>query len=241
MSEEKIQLDNFKNFERWVSKYRNKMRPDKNKIKVFYTGQSINMGKVGAKAKKIEATLNPKGAAELGEHVNNIWSMVEQMTAQPKGNHVASFASINTMLKRWTKNLPILLEPETGKAASGISNMLEYAYAVSNSRVRRPPYFQKAHQSKVFANFSRIYAKNAAGEIMILDAGLKKISEIDGLNNLVHVELKNLLKNKNISDRSKKEVCGHIEKYLAAYGKKANSLKKDIEAAIKEIDKPLKK
>lgn len=241
MSPDEVQSVNFKAFERWISKYKNKMRPDKKKIKVFYTGQTINMGPVGAKAKKIEESFNPDGAAKLGEHVSNLWAMVEEMTRQPPGKHTAGFASIDTMLKRWTKNIPVLLEPESGDVASGIKNMQDYARAASNLRSRDPAFFKKMHQGKVFESFSRIYSKNCQGEIMILDAGLQRVADISKTNNLIHVELKKLIKNKDISDRSKAEVVNFMEKKLAAYGKQAKALKKEIEQAKKELMKPMKK
>ncbi|UWQ54734.1 hypothetical protein [Leisingera caerulea] len=229
------QKDNFKAFLKWLNKNQRKIKPDGRKIKIFFADRMINMGEIGKKARSIA---KEEGSEDLGAHVAKMENLVKVMTQASKGGGEAKYASIFTMLEKWTNTIPGLIEPKTSLVHRRSRNMLDYVKLVSENKGNHE-FFDRTDRKKVWPRLSKIYAKNTEGEIEILRSGLHNIHEAVKTSDLIRVELKELQKNQKISKTARRIVAVEVEKILEALERETKRSEKATADAIKMISQGL--
>lgn len=222
---DKIRKANFASFQKWIKANGKSIAPDR-EIAIFYAGDFINMGELGKLAKA-----HDKKDDAMGPHIGRIWTYVKEMTDNPIGKK-ARYASIDTALKACPKAPPAVFHPVKASPIK-YADMKDYAYGVTAKGPE--PFLLDGDRRKVWTVLSECYAANTKGEIMIFAEFTRDYANFKKNSDLVHTELKNLLKNKNLPDSAKRQVQQYVKRYIDAYGDKAGEMLKLIEKAEAEI------
>jgi hypothetical protein len=222
-----IRKANFKAFVEWMKANGKHIEPD-GEVALFYAGDFINMGELGKAAKAIEK-------ADSGDpHMGKIWAYVQNMTDNPilkraKGQK-PRYGSIDTALAACKVKPPKVFDPQTGQPVRKFGSIKDYAYGMVGTR-GEGAYFEEADRKKLWSVLSEAYAENTKSDIMILAEFSRDMAAFKKNSDLVHVELKKLLKNDKLPDAAKKQVVAYVNRYIDAYGDKAKDMLKAVAEA----------
>lgn len=232
-----VQKVNTKAFKTWATKNSGLIKAKPGKT-VFYTGNHIEL-----MIKKIEKIHNAQTVTIKGETAKakkerlkeakelktGVWKALED--AQKGVGKVAvpkDFEDINTVLRRIKSHPPLIDRNGNEKQCAHMGEYMDEIKRLSDL-------FPKSEVSKAWSLLSQCFAKNAEGQIKVLDGVEQDFRNVGGHKDFVKHEIPALLKNTSLSKETRAELEALAGKYMAKFEAETRKIVRDALAESKKL------
>ncbi|MEM7058447.1 MAG: hypothetical protein AAF557_12710 [Pseudomonadota bacterium] len=214
---------NWKSFEAWLSKNSKKIAAETN-LGVVYAGLR-GAGKSTPSGIFVDGDMTPD-LMPMWKWIKGWNEMAKAVTGKLR------YQTVEDVL-RGIKDYPRLKVPEGRGAGAALlyRTMYDCANEISNTKLALLP---KAKAKKVWSMISKIYAANLKGDLAIMDGVMKDFKRLDQTKILIREELPKLLKNEELSDKSKAAVKKLASDYKVLL-ESSKKLKDEFKAVGKKI------
>ncbi len=222
---DKLQQENWKSFQAWLSKNKKQLSPDTN-LGVIYAGQKT-VGKLLPSGILVGGVMNPD-PKPMWLFIKNWNAMVRRATGKLR------YDTIQDVMKR------INDYPRTkgvqGKA-NGVYLLYKNMYDCANDLAdEKKELLAKSDAKNIWKLMSTSYVANIKGDLAILEGIKKGFRRLDDSKIMISTEIPELMKNPSLSAESKTE----LKKLVMAY-KKVYTTHGELGKEIAKMEKHLKK
>lgn len=222
---EKIQQENWKSFQAWLTKNKKALTPETN-LGVIYAGQRI-VGKIRPSGIIVGGAMKP--------NPKPMWQFIKQWNEMcVKATGKMRYDTVEDVLKR-TKDYP-RTKGVMGKA-NGIyllyKNMYDCADALGDAKNQL---LSKKDASNVWKLLSQTYVSNIKGDLAVMEGVKKGFKRLDETKLMISTEIPELMKNPDLNDDSKKEIKQLVVAYKKVYAKHA-----ELGKELSKLEKHLRK
>ena len=240
LSENAVLTTNAKAMKRWIKSNSSLVKPKANKA-IFYTGNSIRL-----LTKKVEKELQIEQRIKIAaspEEKRALQREKKELQAGffkvVKGAQAAvarlklpmEFDDIDAVLKRIKKHPPFI---DRDQNQIEFSDMYDYAHSVGTI----PKLFPKKEIKFMWSELSEAFAKNAEGDIRVLEGVEDDFRTAGGTKDFVKRELPTLIKSRKLSDDSQKTLQRIVGKYMRTYKGETKRMVKDALSEARKLKKP---
>ncbi len=232
---------NFKNFQEWLRKNQKKIKPKAN-MGVLYSGvksclKMMPSGIVIVKSlRQLEREIKDlKDSKDLGKPIKQMWMFLDMAKTFSKiKDEDMEFQAIEDVLRKINNHPPFYVANKPEK----FYNLYDYAYIITKDS--SDLFMGNEYKDRIWRSLSRVYAGNCVGDVKIFKGLKNDLNELDETSILMSEEIPRLLRNPDISAKTRSELK-KIEKtakqmrkkYLSTFQKKLGQSEKDLKLIIK--------
>jgi hypothetical protein len=220
LSNSEVSKLNVKSFKTWLSKNAKKIKAMPGKS-VVYSGGKYDVT-VTIDEKSDEVIINN---TKMWQAIKNINDHLKQQKLPTKYDTLEDVLS-------GMRSHPVFIDRDQNE--KHFSHMFEYMRYLE----KFPKLFPKGNIGKCWSELSRAYTANAQGDIAFFDGVTDDYKILKKDKILLNTELLSLLKNPDLSQKSKKELAQKVGKYLKTLNAEQ---KTEIKAILNERSDLLKK
>lgn len=215
LTEGEVQSINLKSVRSWLKANASKVKAKHNKA-MLYSGRDDVLEELKGLDGKITDAKDRK--TFMG---TPMYKKIEKIRKNPtKHNVPINFETINDVLKRLKS--PEIIDRDRIK--------INYAHANEcfSDLENKPKLFPKPVADKVWGVLSGFFAKNATGDVAIMDGAADDYGRLQADKDYISKEMPKLLKNKNLSPKTIKELKKQFGKHGAHFDRRYTKLIKEI-------------
>lgn len=238
LTKSEVLKNNFKAYKKWLSSNKSKIKPKPGNKAIFYAGNSIDaMLKrikedfLGRSSSSEDDDIRVKEGIDEGKIITGIYKQIERSQKELKANKTSvEYEMLKDVLKR-LKTHPELIDRDRNDKL--FAHASEYFDELKNF----PDLFPKPEIDKAWDDLCTAYAQNVDGDVKLIAGAADDFRNIGGDKYFVRTEFQLLLRNKKLSEKTKKELKNIVGTFMAKFDSETKQAVKKLLREQKKLEK----